>query len=50
MYSKDVAGQLERHFAEDLTYSRKIDYVQWRSRGVFHRLLELLSLPVREQL
>jgi cardiolipin synthase len=50
MYSTDVAGQLETHFADDLRYSRKIDYEEWRSRGFFHRLLELLSLPVREQL
>jgi hypothetical protein len=43
-------GQLEKHFADDLRYSRKIDYQQWRNRGFFHRLLELLSLPVRDQL
>jgi len=50
LYNKEVAGQLEKVFADDLTYSRKIDYAQWRSRGFFNRLLELLSLPVREQL
>ena len=50
MYGKDVAGQLDQHFADDLRYSRKIDYRQWRSRGFFPRLLEVLSLPVREQL
>jgi hypothetical protein len=33
----------------DLTYSRKVDYAQWRGRGLFNRLLELLSLPVRDQ-
>ena len=49
MYSKDVAGQLDQHFADDLRYSRKIDYEQWSSRGFFPRLLELLSLPVRDQ-
>jgi len=50
IYDKDVAGQLETHFADDLRYSRRIDYKEWRSRGFFPRLLELLSLPVREQL
>ena len=50
LYSRDIAGQLEKVFADDLTYSRKIGYAQWRSRGFFNRLLELLSLPVREQL
>jgi cardiolipin synthase len=50
LYNTDVAGRLEKIFADDLTYSRKIDYAQWRGRGFFNRLLELLSLPVREQL
>jgi cardiolipin synthase A/B len=50
LYDKDVAGQLEKIFGDDLTYSRKIDYATWRGRGFFNRLLELLSLPVREQM
>ena len=50
LYDKDVAGRLERIFADDLTYSRKVDYARWRGRGFFNRLLELLSLPVREQM
>ena len=50
LYDKDVAGRLEKIFADDLTYSRKVDYARWRSRGFFNRLLELLSLPVREQM
>ena len=50
LYDKDVAGQLEKIFADDLTYSRKVDYARWRGRGFFNRLLELLSLPVREQM
>ena len=50
VYSADVAGRLEKIFADDLTYSRKVDYARWRGRGFFNRLLELLSLPVREQM
>jgi cardiolipin synthase len=50
VYDKDVAGQLERIFAVDLTHSRRIDYARWRSRGLFNWLLELLSLPIREQM
>ena len=50
LYDKDVAGQLEKIFTDDLTYSRKVDYARWRGRGFFNRLLELLSLPVREQM
>jgi cardiolipin synthase len=50
LYNKELVGQLEKIFAEDLTYSKRIDYAQWKSRGFFNRLLEILSLPVREQL
>ena len=50
VYSTAVAGQLEQVFADDLTYSRKIDHEQWRRRGLFDQLLELLSLPIREEL
>jgi cardiolipin synthase len=49
LYDTDVVGRLEKIFADDLTYSRKIDHAQWRGRGFFHQLLELLSLPLREQ-
>jgi hypothetical protein len=45
-----VVAQLEDVFAEDLKYSRKIELDQWRRRGLFSQLLEILSLPVREQL
>ena len=50
VYHNDVVGQLERVFAADLTYSRKIELGRWRRRGFVDRLLEILSLPVRDQL
>ena len=50
VYDKEVVGKLEKIFADDLTYSRRIHYRRWRGRGVFDRLLEILSLPVREQM
>ena len=50
LYNKDVAGQLEKIFADDLTYARKISHARWRGRGFFNQLLEILSIPVREQL
>ena len=50
LYDTDVAGRLEKIFTDDLTYSRKIDHAEWRGRGVFNWLLELFSVPVREQL
>src|SRR6185503_6131286 len=50
IYHNEVVGQLETIFADDLTYSRKIDLERWRSRGFVDRLLEILSIPVRDQL
>ena len=50
LYNKALVGQLEKIFAEDLAYSKRIDYAEWKRRGFFNRLLEILSLPIREQL
>jgi len=50
VYHTTVVAQLEQVFAEDLKYSRKIEYHHWRGRGFFNQLLEVLSLPIREQL
>lgn len=50
VYGKDVAVRLERIFADDLVYSRKIVPQTWRERGIVDRVLEALSLPIRQQL
>ena len=50
LYDKDVASQLETIFADDLRYSRKIEHVTWRRRGLFNRLLEIISITVRDQM
>jgi cardiolipin synthase len=50
VYHNEVVSQLEKIFAEDLTYSRKIELEQWRKRGFMNQLLEMLSVPVRPQL
>jgi cardiolipin synthase len=50
VYKNEVVGQLEKVFADDLTYSRKVDLEQWRHRGFLDHLLELLSLPDHPQL
>jgi cardiolipin synthase A/B len=50
VYHNDVVGQLEKVFADDLTYSRKIDLERWRNRGFVDHLMEILSLPIRPQL
>jgi len=50
VYHNELVGQLEKVFADDLAYSRKVDLERWRSRGFFDHLLEILSFPVRPQL
>ena len=49
-HQSTVVAQLEQVFEEDLKYARKIEYQQWRGRGFFSQFLELLSLPIRQQL
>jgi cardiolipin synthase len=50
VYHNEVVGQLEKVFADDLTYSKRIDLEEWRNRGFLDHLLEILSLPIRPQL
>jgi len=50
VYGATVVGRLEQVFVEDLKHSRRVEYAKWRSRGFFNRLLEVLSLPVRDQM
>lgn len=50
VYHNEVVGQLEKVFADDLTYSRRVELEKWRNRGFIDRLLEILSLPVRHEL
>lgn len=50
VYDREVVSRLEKIFADDLTNAQRVRYRRWRGRGVVDRLLELLSLPFREQL
>lgn len=49
VYHNEVVGKLEKVFADDLTYSKKIDLEEWRNRGFVDHSLEILSIPVRPQ-
>ena len=49
-YDVDVARQLERVFADDLKYARRIDLESWRNRGLRGRLFELLAIPFESAL
>ena len=47
IYSAALGRRLEQVFADDLRYSRKVDYRGWRARGITDRFLEFLARPLR---
>ena len=50
VYDAGVAQRLEQIFDDDLAYAKRIDYRDWRRRGIKARLLEILSIPLRDLL
>jgi cardiolipin synthase len=50
VYDAGFAGQLEKSFQEDLKYSKKLTYEEWNSRPLIDKILELFTIPVKEQL
>jgi cardiolipin synthase len=50
MYDAAVATRLEHDFAADVRYSRRLDYGRWRTRPLWQRLLELVSLSIAPEL
>jgi len=50
VYDAGFAGQLEKSFQEDLKYSKKLTYEAWNSRSFVENILELFSIPIKEQL
>jgi cardiolipin synthase len=50
VYDGAVARRLEDSFEEDLKYSRKITYEEWKDRSLSERLSEIFSVPFRDQL
>jgi cardiolipin synthase A/B len=47
VYDAGVARRFEKAFADDLTYSSKVDYRTWRRRSFTDRFLEILAAPIR---
>jgi len=45
-----IAGKLERAFDEDLKHSEKLTYQAWKGRPLSEKILELLTIPIKEQL
>jgi cardiolipin synthase len=50
VYDASVAQRLEAVFEKDLANSRQVTYREWSRRGLLSRFLELLSIPLREQM
>src|SRR5262249_35827524 len=50
IYSREVASRFERIFADDLKRSQRLTYEAWKHRGLKSRVLEFLSLPLKDQL
>jgi cardiolipin synthase A/B len=50
VYNPAIARRLEQVFEKDLAQSRQVTYEAWRRRSLVSRMLELLSLPIRDQL
>ncbi|HEX2930493.1 MAG TPA: cardiolipin synthase [Candidatus Binatia bacterium] len=50
VYDRGIARRLEEIFHDDLKYSEPISYEQWQARGLFERLIEVFSFPIKEQL
>ena len=49
-YDHAVAGELEKAFADDLKYSKKLTYEAWKARPWREKFLELFTVPLKEQL
>jgi len=50
VYDGDIAQRLEKVFQQDLANSRPVTYPDWSRRSLASRFLELLSLPLRDQM
>lgn len=50
VYDAGFAAQLERSFQEDLKYSKKLTYEAWSSRPFSERILEMITLPAKDQM
>jgi cardiolipin synthase A/B len=50
VYDAGFAGRLEKSFQEDLKYSKRLTYEAWNSRPLIDKILELFSIPIKEQL
>jgi cardiolipin synthase len=50
VYDREIARRLETVFEQDIANSKQVTYREWSRRGPVSRFLELLSVPLREQM
>ena len=50
VYDGGVAERLHKIFHEDLKYSKKITYADWKARGLKEKFFELFAFPIRDLL
>ena len=50
VHDADIARRLENAFHEDLKYSRRLHYQVWEARPWSEKILELFTIPIKEQL
>jgi cardiolipin synthase len=50
VYDATVARQMQQIFEADLQESSKVTFESWKRRGVFSQFIELLAIPIRDQL
>jgi cardiolipin synthase len=50
VYDRAVGQRLEQIFHEDLGHSSKVTYRNWSARSIWDRVLELVTVPLRDQL
>jgi cardiolipin synthase A/B len=50
VYDHGAADRLQAIFHEDLKHAKQITYEEWKSRGIYERLVDLFTFPVKDQL
>lgn len=50
VYDREIARRLDEVFVADLKDSTRVTYEQWKNRGFVSKLLELLAVPIKDQL
>ena len=50
VYDHGAADRLDAIFHEDLKHAKQITYDEWKTRGIYERLVDLFTFPVKDQL